>query len=109
MKQIKSQNMNHTTSLLFSMCNLISIFNVTINPQGTRANRKWHISRNSKKNILISVEHCKTAKTENLQKPHNFETAKPHTKNPKKPTLNKNYEFHWCLSEVNTSARKIDF
>ena len=30
-----------------------------------------------------SAEHCKTAKTENRQKPHNSATAKPHTKNRK--------------------------
>jgi len=31
-------------------------------------------------NIKTSVEHGKIAKTKNCQKPHNFNTAKPHTK-----------------------------
>ena len=32
------------------------------------------------KKLLRSVQHCKTAKTENRQKPHNFKTTKLHTK-----------------------------
>ena len=45
-------------------------------------------------NRMTSVEHRKTAKTENRQKPQNFKAAKPHTKSLKLTGISTNFDAY---------------